>query len=205
MSTRRYRERTWVDPRQDFRASATQGIGSFARAPIQQGEVVEIVGGVVMTEEEFRAFQRITPRYNAIQIDEHLHLVERPEVTRQRGGGSLNHACDSNLWLADEVTLMARRDIAAGEELTVDYALFTLQADWALDQPCQCGALVCRHTITGNDWQLPEVQQRYYPHFSPFINRRIERLWNRQRAAGSMADPKPADTDPAQVRANNAC
>ena len=174
--TRRYRELTWIDPRQEFRPAPTQGIGSFARAPIRVGEIVEIVGGTVMTEEQFSAFQRTTPRYNAIQIDERLHLVERPEVTEQRRGGSLNHSCDSNLWLADEVTLVARRDIAASEELTIDYALFTVQPNWALDRPCNCDAADCRRTITGDDWRLPAVQQRYRGHFSPFINARIQRL-----------------------------
>jgi hypothetical protein len=176
MPERRYHERTWRDPRQEFRESLVQGIGAVASAPIQQGEVVEVVGGVVMTEEEFRVFQREAVRYNAIQIGEGLHLVELPEVTERRGGGSLNHSCDSSLWMADEVTLVARRAIAAGEELTIDYALFTAQPEWRLEQPCQCGSLVCRHTITGDDWRLPAVQRRYSPHFSPFLNRRIERL-----------------------------
>lgn len=43
--TRQYRQRTWIDPRQTFLPSATQGIGSFASAPTAQGEAVEIVGG----------------------------------------------------------------------------------------------------------------------------------------------------------------
>lgn len=176
MTRDKYRTHTWVDPRQEFRSSPTQGIGSFARAPIHGGEVVEVVGGVVMTEAEFRAFQRTTPRFNAIQIDDNLHLVEAPEVTQRRAGGSLNHSCDSTLWMGEEVTLVARRDIAAGEELTIDYALFTAQPDWTMDQPCRCGTAVCRHIITGNDWKIPSVQERYYPHFSPFINARIDRL-----------------------------
>jgi hypothetical protein len=176
-----YRTLTWLDPRQQFRPSPTQGIGAFAAAPISEGEVVEIVGGTVMTEAEFRRFQAITPRFNAIQIGENLHLVEAPAITAQRGGGSLNHSCDANLWLADEVTLAARRDIAAGEELTIDYALFTVQPDWVLAQPCHCGAADCRGQITGNDWQLAAVQARYFPHFSPFINKRIAQ----QRPASS--------------------
>ena len=176
---RRYRERTWVDPRQEFQVSPTQGVGSFARAPIRKGEVLEVVGGDLMDEEEFRAFVRETPRFNAIQVDESLHLVERFEVTKRRAGGSLNHSCDSNLWMADEVTLVARRDVAAGEELTVDYALFTAQPGWKLDRPCRCGASDCRREVTGSDWRLARVQERYYPHFSPFINRRIDRLRDR--------------------------
>jgi SET domain-containing protein len=181
MPLRPYRARTWRDARQEFRTSPTHGIGSFARAPIAAGEVVEIVGGVVMSDDEFRAFQRTAARYNAIQIAEDRHLVERLEVTARRAGGSLNHSCDSNLWLADAVTLVARRDIAPGEELTVDYALFTAQPAWRLEHPCQCGAPVCRRTITGDDWRLPAVQARYYPHFSPFLNRRIERLGMRSK------------------------
>ncbi len=173
---RRYRPETWTDPRQEFRDSPIHGVGAFARAPIQRGEIVEIVGGVVMSEAEFQAFCRSHQRYNAIQIAEDRHLVEQPEITARRAGGSLNHSCDATLWLADEVTLIARRDIAAGEELTIDYALFTVQADWALEHTCRCGVPVCRGRITGQDWQLPEVQERYYPHFSPFINARIARL-----------------------------
>lgn len=176
MTQNRYRPRTWIDPRQEFRTSPIQGTGSFARAPIRQGEVIEIIGGTVMTEDEFQAFVQTIPRFNAIQIGEQLHLVELPEITQQRAGGSLNHSCDSNLWMADEVTLIARRDIAAGEELTIDYALFSGEADAVLKHACRCGTAVCRKIITGNDWKLPEVQQRYYPHFSPFINARIERL-----------------------------
>lgn len=184
MPPKRYREQTWVDARQHFRSSPTQGVGSFARAPIRAGEAVEVVGGVVMTEEELVAFALKTPRFNAVQIDEDLHLVERPEVTERRAGGSLNHSCDSNLWMADEVTLVARRDIAAGEELTVDYALFTVRPGWALDRPCRCGAPDCRREITGDDWRLARVQERYYPHFSPFVNRRIERPRSRGHRSG---------------------
>lgn len=171
-----YLNQTWRDPRQEIRPSPIRGMGIFANAPIERGEAVEIVGGQVMTEAEFRAFQRITPFYNAIQIGEDLHLVELPVFTVGRGG-SLNHSCDSNLWMADEVTLVARYDIAVGDELTVDYALFTSQPDWVLDTACHCGAIDCRHTITGNDWQRADVQARYYPHLSPFLNERIRRLY----------------------------
>jgi uncharacterized protein len=174
-TARQYLAFTWVDSRQTVRPSPIQGKGVFAREAIKQGEVVEIIGGRVMTDAEFEAFRQTTATYNAIQIDEGWHLVEHPDRTRARDG-SINHACDSNLWLADEVTLVARRDIAAGEELTVDYALFTAQSDWVLDTACRCGSPVCRNTITGEDWKRSDVQARYRDHFSPFINRRIARL-----------------------------
>jgi uncharacterized protein len=128
-----------------------------------------------MTDEEFAAFQAIHRNYNAIQIDDHLHLVEDPEVTRTLEG-SMNHSCDSSTWMADEATLVARRDLEPGEEATVDYALFTTQSNWMLDIRCRCGSPYCRRIITGDDWMREDVQERYQGHFSPFINRRIEKL-----------------------------
>ena len=170
-----YLPRTWTDPRIEFRTSRISGNGMFASQPIKEGEAVCIVGGIVMTDEEFAAFQDTHRIYNAIQIDDHLHLVEDPEVTRTLEG-SMNHSCDSSTWMEDEVTLVARRDIQAGEEATVDYALFTTQSNWMLDTRCRCGSPDCRRIITGDDWRREDVQERYRDHFSPFINRRIEKL-----------------------------
>ncbi len=145
----------------------------FASQPIRKGEVIVIVGGMVMTDAEFAAFQATHSLYNSIQIDKHLHLVEDPEIT-QSLEGCMNHSCDSNTWMEDEVTLVARRDIEAGEEVTVDYALFTTQSNWMLDNRCHCRSPHCRRVITGDDWMRKDVQERYQGHFSPFINRRIE-------------------------------
>jgi len=167
-----YLATSWYDPRVQIRRSSIQGGGMFAAAPISTGEVVAIVGGRLMTTAQFAAYRADVARWNAHQIGEDAHLVDRIQSPDQVEG-SINHSCDSNLWMDDEVTISARRDIATGEELTLDYALTTVAPDWRLDQPCQCGAVDCRHIITGNDWRLPDVQARYAGHFVPFINKRI--------------------------------
>ena len=177
-----YLLQTWTDPRIEFRKSPISGEGMFARAPIKKGEVVCIVGGIVMTDSEFTSFQAIHRNYNSIQIDDHLHLVEDPQVTRTLEG-SMNHSCDSSTWMGDDATLVARWDLETGEEATVDYALFTTQSNWMLDTRCRCGSPHCRRIITGDDWRREDVQERYRDHFSPFINRRIER-----RMKGSLHD-----------------
>ncbi len=170
-----YLPQTRNDPRLEIKASSISGNGMFARQPIRKGEIISIVGGAALTDSDFEAFQSSHSIYNAIQIDEGLHLVEQPEIT-QTLDGSMNHSCNSNVWMANEVTLVARWDIAAREEITVDYALFTTQPNWTLDNPCHCGSPHCRHVITGNDWKLKNVQESYRHHFSPFINRRIDKL-----------------------------
>lgn len=172
MSSKSYRPTSWYDERVEIRPSVIQGGGMFARKPIQAGEIVAIIGGTVMTGGEFQNYITTTTRYNASQIGENLHLVDLIQ-TPDTIDGSINHSCDSNLWMQDEVTIVARRTIASGEELTLDYALTTIEPDWQLNLPCQCGTTVCRHTIRGTDWQLPDVQRRYQGHFAPFINERI--------------------------------
>jgi uncharacterized protein len=170
MPSNTYFPTTWYDPRAEVRRSSIQGTGMFASQPIQEGELVVKIGGMVMTEGEFRVYIATVSRYNAVQIGEESHLVD---VSLAVGG--MNHSCDANLWMRDEVTVVARRDIAAGEELTQDYALYTASPTWTL-QPCCCGMPVCRHVITGNDWQRSDVQERYRDHFSPFLNERIHHL-----------------------------
>ena len=142
----------------------------YASQPIDKGEVVVRIGGTVMTEEEFQAYCATVSRYNAVQIGEETHLVDVPASQ-----GGMNHSCDANLWIGDEVTVVARRDITTGEELTQDYALYTSSPRWIM-QPCRCGTPFCRQVITGNDWQRPDVQERYRDHFSPFLNERIRLL-----------------------------
>jgi hypothetical protein len=181
---KKYRYRYWTDPRTEVRPSPIQGQGLFAREPILAGEVVEIIGGTLMTQSKFEIFLASAKRFNAVQIAEDMHLVERPEVTRARGG-SLNHSCDSNLWMADEATVVARRDIGSGEELTLDYALHTGNPDWELDAPCNCGSALCRGSVRGSDWRLAEVQERYRGHFSPFINERIATIRELGRGVAS--------------------
>ena len=165
----RYLPTTWYDPRVEVRPSSIEGNGMFARQPIQEGEIVVIIGGTVMTEEEFQAYVQTVTRYNAVQIGEGMHLVDLPTSP-----GGMNHSCDANLWMRDEVTVVARRDISAGEELTQDYAFYTTNPEWIM-KPCRCGSSVCGQVVTGNDWQRAHVQERYRGHFSPFINERIRR------------------------------
>lgn len=66
--------------------------------------------------------------------------------------------------------LRAMRDIAAGEELTFDYATGD-DDDWEME--CRCGAATCRGRATGQDWRLPELQERYDGWFSPYLARKI--------------------------------
>ena len=90
----------------------------------------------------------------------------------------LNHSCDPSLvWAAEGTGLVAFRDIAAGEELTIDYATGTTDPEMLVR--CHCETYRCRQLVTGDDWQLLEVQRRYAGHFATDVQHRIDTLTSR--------------------------
>jgi hypothetical protein len=93
-------------------------------------------------------------------------------VLEQDGVGQLNHSCDPNLGWAGERTLVALRDIAAGDELTVDYATVIVDAGFVM--MCHCETYRCRQVIEGTDWQIPQLQRRYAGFWAPAVQRLID-------------------------------
>jgi SET domain-containing protein len=97
-------------------------------------------------------------------------VVVRPEAPVHEDG-PVNHACDPNLgWAGD--TLVTLGDVAAGEELVVDYAMSTADPDWFLR--CHCASYRCRQMVEGTDWRIPQLQRRYAGHWAPHVQRLID-------------------------------
>jgi SET domain-containing protein len=151
-------------------ASAISGNGLICSEPIRAGEVIAAFGGSVVGRDEI---ERLTPerRVRAVQIDDDLFLAAAGHAEPAR---SINHSCRPNCVVDGTATLVARRDIAVGEELTLDYATRT-GSD--IDEfECACADHDCRGKVTGHDWMLPELQLRYRGFFSPYLARRISDL-----------------------------
>jgi len=143
----------------------------FAKEHIKAGEVVVVWGGEYVTKNELET-RKLLPNTLIIQLDDDLYSIE------QRGDDPtyyMNHSCDPNAWMKDAITFIARRDIKPGEEITADYAMWE-GGDYVSKWTCECGSQLCRKKITGQDWKLPELQERYKDHFSPLINKRIKKL-----------------------------
>lgn len=165
-----YPERSWSDPRLEKRESPIHGCGVYATAPIKAGELLHRFGGMVFTSAEQPAIQaRLDPGipYNEGKLDDDLYIVMPVDDDLNY---FFNHSCDPNFW-GDT----ARRDIAAGEEITMDYAVEFDDADYLLE-PCRCGTALCRGRLAGDDWRRPDLQERYQGHFFPFLERKIQAL-----------------------------
>lgn len=152
----------WAHPELVVRESSIAGQGLFATAAIAAGEVVSVLAGrKVSTAELAELLKR--PPVDTITLADDLHLVlpndPRPVIAYG------NHSCDPNAWWSDAVTLTARRDLAAGDELTSDYGTSTGVEDWQMN--CSCGSALCRGVVTGADWRLPELQARYGERWIP--------------------------------------
>ncbi len=160
--------------------SPIEGRGLFAVVTIRRGEAIfddqpadtADDTTVVMTDDEFRAYIATVEKYNAVAIGDGLHRVNLNLDDPSTCG---NHSCDPSVWLGDDkTTLVARRDIAVGEEVTTDYALWSDTTDW--EMRCNCGSVSCRTVLTGQDWRLPELQAAYRGHWPAFLEERIESL-----------------------------
>ncbi len=172
--SREYSSKSWIDPRIEVRASSSESKGMFALEPIREGETVVVWGGKLFSREELKLGRAQKGSVSA--IDEGLYLAGDANEFPADPSNFMNHSCDPNVWMADEITLIARRDIDKGEEVTGDYAMWEADEQYVASWECTCGSSICRKRITGRDWRLPELQERYGRHFSPFINERIRKL-----------------------------
>jgi len=160
---------TWFSKKIEKRESGIDGIGLWCVLPITRGEIVVVKGGHVFDRAKRDELAK-TLGPAEIQIGDHLFIG--PAAPKEREGAMmyLNHSCAPNLGIDGQIIFRAMRDIKPGEALSFDYATGD-DDDWAMD--CNCGAPSCRRRVTGKDWRIPEVQEKYAAWFSTYLNYKI--------------------------------
>jgi hypothetical protein len=160
---------TYLSPKTAVRPSPIQGRGLFAVEPIHKGEIVCVKGGHVFDRATLR---EAAPALGAAEIQIGHDLFIGPLSVEEREGSMIfsNHSCDPNIGVRGQIVFVAMRDIAAGEELTHDWAMTD---DDAYEMECRCGAADCRKVITGQDWRRKDLQERYGEFYSLYLQERI--------------------------------
>jgi hypothetical protein len=159
----------WMHQAVEVRPSAIEGRGLFAVEDLPLGTVVARLGGRLVSDGELELLivdaerNPDRPYVDSIAVAEDANLLVPPGRPIHFG----NHSCEPNLWHVDPFTLATRRDISAGEELTIDYATQTANPRFQLD--CSCGSRRCRGTVAGEDWRLGELRERYGEHWVPVV------------------------------------
>ncbi len=140
----------------EVRPSRIEGLGIFAARPFAAGDRIRRVDVV-------REITRESPiRPELGERVEHCSYPDGKVVLIGLPTRHVNHSCDPNAWEmfeGGESFLVARRDIAAGDEVTIDYNVnITAGSSW----PCRCGAGRCRGVVAGDYFLLPREWQREY-------------------------------------------
>lgn len=141
-SPARLKEQT-LAPGLTVKASPIDGLGCYATQPFRKGhKIAEYVG------------ERITPREikRRVQGVKHIRICAIDSYWAIDGGVGgngteyINHSCNPSGFLKvinSRIYFYAKRDIAPGEEITLDYI-----SSWHDDETkCSCGAANCRGTI----------------------------------------------------------
>lgn len=135
-----------ASPGIESRTSPIHGTGVFATEPIAEGaDVIEYVGESIGLAEAMR--REFDPGF------EHGRYIFKVRddvfIDGSRGGNIsrfVNHSCEPNCFIrheGDRAWIVAGRDIAAGGELSFDYAY-----DVPVPEQCRCGSARCRGTMT---------------------------------------------------------
>lgn len=140
-------------PAIEVRRSGIHGLGVFATRPLRRGATVGAYAGRRYAPGEAGDWDNALTYVFALSDGGLIDGREGGNATRH-----LNHSCAPNC-IAYEVAgadgtpaivFEALRDIAAGEELFIDYALDVGDDDPA-DFACRCGAERCRGTMAAAD------------------------------------------------------
>ncbi len=165
----------FLSPRLEIRADPDKGgFGVYAREAVAAGEVVSVWGGYIVDAEQLDTLPHDVQQHS-VQIEEGLYLAT---IGGAESADFINHSCDPNLGLRGQIALVALRDIEVGEEVCFDYAMTDCTPYDEFE--CRCGTAICRGTVRGDDWQLPELWAKYAGYFSPYLQRRIDRLAQEQ-------------------------
>lgn len=140
------------------------GKGVYALSPIAAGEVVAEFDGEVY-------YGLINSDFPDDVIN---HLISfGPDRARNSAGIAkfLNHSCEPNVGVKGLFSLVAMRDIDAGEELCWDYDM-SEDSDWELE--CGCGSENCRKRIGGFRFLPPETRRKYAGFISDWLVEKYE-------------------------------
>ncbi len=167
-------KKSYISPKIEKKESQKSGYGLFAKKDIAKNEVVIDFSqgpGRFISNQEMEELYKKHYDYG-IQTGDNMFFAATDDGELE-AADFLNHSCDPNCGIKNFLMIVAMRDIKSGEEITFDYAM-SESSDFSM--PCACAALDCRKMITGNDWKMPKLQQKYKGYFSDYLQEKIDKL-----------------------------
>ena len=169
------------------RNGGVQGVGLFAVKDIAEDELIAVKAGKLVNETTIIKFADVI-NGSHIQIEPSLFLTGlTPEEVNDTLIG-YNHSCSPNAYISGQIELRAMKNIAAGEEITVEYATaFTSDTQSFI---CECGSSSCRKFIKPSiDYKNPKIRKKYKSFFADYIQRIIDSE-ETQNSKTAMIEPR---------------
>ncbi|MDO8621907.1 MAG: SET domain-containing protein-lysine N-methyltransferase [bacterium] len=161
----------FINPKTKVRKSDIEGKGLFAKEKIKKGEVIHVAEDNILTLEVFKTLPKEWQNI-CYSVGDNRWLCPK-NFSALSADWYVNHSCDPNCGSAlDWFTLIAMRDIEPNEEITYDYAMADSEPDWSMN--CHCGIKDCREKITGDDWKIKGLQERYTGYFQENVQNKID-------------------------------
>jgi uncharacterized protein len=135
-----------------YSARCHLGTGVFAAERIRAGTVILELTGHVITKAQTLAKGRWMS--DPLQIGVDLY------VDTEEPGVFINHSCDPNAGVVNDVLLVALRDIVRGEQIMMDYST-SIGADDGWTMRCRCGSPRCRGIVGSFDDLPADIRERY--------------------------------------------
>lgn len=158
---------SFLSPKCRVNRSNVSGEGVFAIEPFEPGELVAVWGGKIYTTEELIQLEQTFPQYYTYPVSVFPGFYLGPPNPYDLDDAEMfNHSCEANVGVRGQIVLVARRKIAANEELTFDYD--TTEESFEAFQ-CHCGKPMCRGKIDGSGWRDPAFVARNYEFLSWYI------------------------------------
>jgi hypothetical protein len=147
---------------QKVRVEETEfGKGLIATALIKKDEVIAVFDGNIYEAEKATDLPK--------DVVNHVIQINKHKWKDSRGFARLiNQSCEPNVGYRGVDTLVAMRDIEAGEKLTLDYEM-SERSDWRME--CLCGTSRCRKSIGTYENMPQEVRRKYNGYISEWLRK----------------------------------
>jgi uncharacterized protein len=117
------------------------GNGLYTDKAIKKGERVGVIHGPVVIVHKFVG-KLVEQSLNWIGIGRYSWVN-----TKESPFKYINHSCDPNTFIQGKRIVVALKNIAAHEEVSMDYSLTEADPDYTVPGGCRCGSRNCRKVV----------------------------------------------------------
>ena len=137
------------------RPSSIHGHGNFAEKSFDNGELITIIVGEIVSGDELdKSLAKME-----LGIDDDLQVGINLYLIPEDPWRYFNHSCDPNSGVRASREMLALKVIHSGEEITMDYSTVVgSHSTWTM--PCSCGSENCR-SIVGSILTLPKSRLQF--------------------------------------------